>query len=73
MLSETKYALEAQELKWNPRPQVPKLDGEMRFYKLADANIEQDTVMALAIAVHYGAEAAVSAQSDGRLLGVVRV
>jgi hypothetical protein len=73
-LSETKFALESQELKWNPRdPNVSILDGEMRFYKLADESIKQDTVMALSIAVHYGAEAAVSAQSDGRLLGVVRV
>jgi hypothetical protein len=72
MLSQVKHSLEAQELKWNPQ-EVPKLDSEMRTYKLSDASIEQDTVMALAGAVHFGVEAATASQSEGRILGVVRV
>lgn len=66
-LNELKYALEAQELKWNPA-EVPALEAEMRQYKLEDENIEQDTVMALSIAVHYGAQAAIEQQSSGVLL-----
>lgn len=71
ILSEVKYALAAQTLKWSAK-ECPKLDAEMRLYKLDDANIEQDTVMSLAIGVHHGAEAA-SEGNGGRILSVVRV
>lgn len=70
ILSEVKYALAAQTLKWNPE-ECPKLDTEMRVYKLADANIEQDCVMSLAIGVHHGTLDYGS--TEGRILNVIRV
>ena len=70
ILNETKYTLQSQGIKWKPE-ECPQLDAEMRTYMLDDANIVQDCVMALAIAIHHGAEASID--SGGRILGVVRV
>lgn len=70
-LMNVKTALQAQELKWNPED-CPELDAEMKVYKLDDAAIEQDTVMALSIAVHHAPEA-MAADGDGRILSIVRV
>jgi hypothetical protein len=70
ILSELKFGLEAQSIKWNPR-ECPILDAQMRIYKLADENIKQDTVMSLAFCVHFGPEA--REESGGRILSVARI
>lgn len=70
IISEVKYALSAQILKWNPE-ECKELDTEMRYYKLADENIAQDCVMSLAIAVHHGADD--DSWVGGRVLAVSNV
>ncbi len=70
ILSELKFGLEAQSIKWNPR-ECPVLDAQMRTYKLADENIKQDTVMSLAFCVHHGPDA--REESGGRILTVARI
>lgn len=70
ILNEVKYALGAQILKWNAE-ECKELDGEMRYYKLADEGIRQDCVMSLAIGVHHGALAQV--ESGGRIGNVINL
>jgi len=68
IIEQLKIAVQNWTIKWDPEA-VPQLNAEMRGYQLPEANVEEDSVVALAIALEH----APHAYQGGRVLGVIRV
>ena len=56
IIQQLNVALQNWVIKWDPN-ECPQLDAEMRGYQLPDDNVEQDSVMALAIALEHAPQA----------------
>jgi hypothetical protein len=68
IIEQLKIAVQSWCIKWDAAA-CPQLDAEMRGYQLPDDNVEQDSVIALAIALEHAPEA----HRGGHILGVIRV
>jgi hypothetical protein len=66
IIQQLNVALQNQVLKWDTS-ECPQLDAEMRGYQLPDDNIEQDSVIALAIALEHAPQA----HRGGRVLPII--
>jgi hypothetical protein len=56
IIQQLRIAIESRLIQWD-RDACPQLDAEMRGYQLPDDNVEQDSVMALAIALEHAPHA----------------
>jgi hypothetical protein len=68
IIEQLKIAVQSWVIKWDAAA-CPQLDAEMRGYQLPDDNVEQDSVIALAIALEH----APHAYQGGRILAVIQV
>jgi len=68
IIEQLKIAVQAWVIKWDAKA-LAQLDAEMRGYQLPDDNVEQDSVIALAIALEH----APHAHPGGRILAVITV
>lgn len=66
IIQQLNVALQNQVLKWDIS-ECPQLDAEMRGYQLPDDNVEQDSVIALAIALEHAPQA----HRGGRVLPII--
>jgi hypothetical protein len=68
IIEQLKIAVQSWVLKWDAAA-CPQLDAEMRGYQLPDDHVEQDSVIALAIALEHAPQA----HQGGRILGIIQV
>jgi Terminase RNaseH-like domain/Homeodomain-like domain len=68
IIEQLKIAVQGWVIKWDAEA-LSQLDSEMRGYQLPDDNVEQDSVIALAIALEH----APHAHPGGRILAVIKV
>jgi hypothetical protein len=67
IIQQLRIAIEGWLIQWDASA-CPQLDAEMRGYQLPDDNVEQDSVMALAIALEHAPQAHTT---GGRLLPII--
>lgn len=73
MIEELALALAYETIKWRPE-ECPQLDREVRRYRLPDDSIDQDCVMALALAIYFAVhEPDLVSGGSGRVLPIIQV
>ena len=68
IIEQLKIAVQGWVIKWDAET-FAQLDAEMRGYQVPDDNVEQDSVVALAIALDHAPDA----HRGGRILAVIQV